>query len=197
MNDNIYFEGIENIGNLYLKCILWEFDYEPVIFICSDDKGDIFLCMYSESEEEQNWIIVPTQYSIIDDLVEQKIDLLTAISDDAAPKWMVTQNVDGSEINNLIKLEDIDPLILPKEGTFLKYYNEIEVKEFLKDFNNLKLYSAYIVNNEDYKKTKEIFSITLDSIVNETFPQGFIVADNKVKTNYNKFNDYNELIEVA
>lgn len=197
MNDNIYFEGIENIGNLYLKCILWEFDYEPVIFICSDDKDDIFLCMYSESEKEQNWIIVPTQYSIIDDLVEQKIDLLTAISDDAAPKWMVTQNVDGSEINNLIKLEDIDPLILPKEGTFLKYYNEIEVKEFLKDFNNLKLYSAYIVNNEDYEKTKEIFSITLDSIVNETFPQGFIVSGNKVKTNYNKINDYNELIEVA
>ncbi len=36
MND-LYFENIKKIGNLYLIQILLEFENEPILFLCNDE----------------------------------------------------------------------------------------------------------------------------------------------------------------
>lgn len=51
------FTRIGEIGNLYLKEILFEFEKEPIIFVCENDKEDLFFCICTDSIIEYTWLV--------------------------------------------------------------------------------------------------------------------------------------------
>ena len=45
MNKILYFENVTNVGNLYLQHIFNTFEYEPILFVCSDDYNNLYFCI--------------------------------------------------------------------------------------------------------------------------------------------------------
>lgn len=155
MKQDIYFENVENIGNLYLKYILWEFDFEPIVFVCEDDKDSSYLCFYSEAEEERDWIITQTNLSIICDLIKQKIDLLNALRKYSEKVWLVAEKANGDITSTMVEINNIDPLFLPKKGIFLKYCDKDLADKLLRKEQWLNCYMdfTFIQLNNVYSYT--------------------------------------------
>lgn len=74
MND-LCFENIKKIGNLYLIQILLEFENEPILFLCHDENQKKYLCLCSEIRKEQKWIIVECKQKALSELLKKEIDI--------------------------------------------------------------------------------------------------------------------------
>lgn len=140
MEKELYFEKVNQIGNLYLECILYEFEYEPILFVCSDECDNLYLCACSEMRKEQRWLITNTNYNILHDLTTHKIDIKTAMTDFFDKKYIITRGLDCKETSLPIMINDINLLDIPKENVYLNYFNKEATEEFLekisKDYNS-------------------------------------------------------------
>ena len=45
VKNELYFDGVKNIGRMYLEYIFLEFEMNPILFTCVDDKGKLYLCL--------------------------------------------------------------------------------------------------------------------------------------------------------
>ena len=50
----LYFENVIEKGNLYLDHILYEFEDEPILFLCKDKDGNRYLCHCAEIRENED-----------------------------------------------------------------------------------------------------------------------------------------------
>lgn len=160
--NNVYFENIDQVGKLYLEYVFYEFEYEPILFLCTDKNKNLYLCLCSEIRYEQKWIITKCNMDILKLLLNKEIDIASAflISKEAI---IVTMDLKGNEKNFKIPMSKIDPLDLPKEGTFIKgnekALNYLLKKEIKKIQTQLKItidisYNNVIIereNNSFYK----------------------------------------------
>ena len=64
-NDSAYFKNIFHIGDMYLDHVFFEFEYEPIIFTCTDSNNSLYLCLCSEIRYVQRWIITKILFSVI------------------------------------------------------------------------------------------------------------------------------------
>lgn len=87
---NLYFNNVEKVGQLYLEYVFFEFESEPILFICHDQLNQTYLCLCSDIRHGQKWIITKCDTKILRALI-------TA---------------------------EIDPLDLPKPGTFIRCNKE-------------------------------------------------------------------------
>lgn len=119
MEQSLYFNSITDIGNLYLDYVFISFEDEPIIFTCISEYGKIFLCLCSEIRKEQKWIVSPCDISIIEKLVNKKIDIFHAlINSNKVIIIVLTQY--GSEKSKWINVNEIDELDLPEKSVFFK-----------------------------------------------------------------------------
>lgn len=119
MNE-LYFKNVTKTDNLYLDFILYEFENEPILFICKDKNENLYLCLCSEIRYEQKWLIVPCGLSTLEKLVDQKIDIATAFLN--YPQLIIIKmDLNGNESSFMISTDCVDRLDLPEEGTFLQY----------------------------------------------------------------------------
>ncbi|MDC7291382.1 hypothetical protein NXH76_26735 [Blautia schinkii] len=122
MND-IYFDNVFKIGKLYLEHILYEFEQEPILFLCTGESGDLYLCLCSDFRYGQKWIAVRCSLSTLKSLIDEEIDIVSAfIKQETA--ILITMDVQGNESSSFIDIKDVDPLDLPKEGTFVRCNKE-------------------------------------------------------------------------
>lgn len=118
MND-LCFENIKKIGNLYLIQILLEFENEPILFLWHDENQKKYLCLCSEIRKEQKWIIVECKQKALSELLSKEIDIRTAFLKERE-LTIVKKDLVGKEKSFVINQNQIDELDLPKEGTYLK-----------------------------------------------------------------------------
>lgn len=115
----LYFENVVEIGNLYLDYIIYEFENEPILFICKSENCNLYLCLCSEIRYEQKWIIVKCNPSILEKLAKKEIDIANAFlsSNDAI---IIKMNLNGVEESSIVEMGNIDRLDLPEPGVFLR-----------------------------------------------------------------------------
>ena len=54
----LYFENVIEKGNLYLDHILYEFEDEPILFLCKDKDGNRYLCLCAEIRGERRLVLI-------------------------------------------------------------------------------------------------------------------------------------------
>lgn len=120
---NAYFENVVTVGNLYLAYILYEFENEPILFICSDDSKELYLCICAEIRRHMRWIVARCQDKILSDLVSQKIPIASAFL--LNDKVIVIEcNNEDDETSKVINSKEINLLDLPEEGLMLRVSEE-------------------------------------------------------------------------
>lgn len=128
MNE-IYFEKIPNVGNLYLNRILNVFEGENIIFICTDIKRKYYLCTCYEFRNSLKWIIAKTDTKTLLKMLEKKIDIHSVYK---LSKLLINCIYDGKEDNfYLINYNDVNKQIIPNKGTYLKPDNINDVDSFI------------------------------------------------------------------
>ena len=62
---NLYFNNVEKVGQLYLEYVFFEFESEPILFICHDQLNQTYLCLCSDIRHGQKWIITKCDTKIL------------------------------------------------------------------------------------------------------------------------------------
>lgn len=119
MKSNIYFESVENIGDLQLEYIFCEFEMEPILFMCSDKDSTLYLCLCSEIRNEQKWVISKCSIETLKSLIDEQIDIVTAMHLQQN-MYIVELDLSGKEKSYNIESSKVDLLDLPEEGVYLR-----------------------------------------------------------------------------
>jgi len=157
----IYFENINGIGKLYLEHIFYEFESEPILFVCSDDNDNIYLCLCSEIRYIQKWIVSKCSISLLKKLIDEKLDVASSFLENSEVT-VVEADLDGNEKNYCIDTEKIDPLDLPEEGTYIKCDKEkardyLWKKELDKNMKKAKDCVQYMIDEKTLAHDSYIF----------------------------------------
>ncbi len=149
--NNIYFSNVSTIGNLYLEYVFYEFENEPILFLCKDEMDNIYFCLCSDIRYGQKWIITKCTMDILRKAIEQKIDIVSVFSHQNKCV-VINMDINGNENSFQKDIKDIDPLDLPKKETYIKC-DKIEVKNFLEKIENIytSVYNCLYKVNENEK----------------------------------------------
>nr|WP_305136633.1 hypothetical protein [uncultured Schaedlerella sp.] len=149
MKNELYFERIITIGNLYLEHIFLEFETEPVFFTCVDNHDKLYLCLCSEIRGGQKWVVSECTLGILRLLITETIDMPSAL---CIPEHviLVTRDLQGHEKSCMINTYDVDPLDLPMTGTFLKCDTE-SANQYLMDKESAALEIHLEYNSVQYE----------------------------------------------
>ena len=109
---NLYFNNVEKVGQLYLEYVFFEFESEPILFICHDQLNQTYLCLCSDIRHGQKWIITKCDTKILRALITAEIDIVTAFLKHQKA-IVIDMDMEGTEKSYEINTEEIDPLDLP------------------------------------------------------------------------------------
>lgn len=104
-----YFENVPKIGNLFFVKSYYEFEHEPIVFICENEHEHEFLCYCSEIRKKQKWIIV----KILKAITKGNIDVRSAILS-ARVAVIITMDVNGKSSVKTIATKYLFEEDLPK-----------------------------------------------------------------------------------
>lgn len=221
MKNSIYFENIEEIGDLQLEHIFYEFEMEPIVFTCSDKNDILYLCLCSEIRNKQKWIISKSSVEILKKLIDEQIDIMTAMRLQTNT-YVVELSLSGEEKNYRIESEKMDLLDLPEEGVYLRCDKEdarnyLWSKELLitwkkkNDFimNSIvdmavNSYSAAVNASMSIMKNRlEVYADSMNKVFTqrtETFNINYkdkmlLKSEYKIRTNKNNENDLNSGVD--
>lgn len=117
--NNVYFENVIGIGDLYLDYIFYEFEYEPILFTCVDGKSNLYLCICSDIRCGQKWIITKCTITALKELIAEQMDIATVFL--MNERFIVIKmDLEGRETSTVITRDQMDRLDLPKEGTCIR-----------------------------------------------------------------------------
>lgn len=134
MND-IYFTNVVDIGNLYMEHIFYEFENEPILFLCKDKMDNIYLCLCSDIRYGQKWVITKCTIDILKKAIEKDVDI-SSIFLHQKKAIIINMDLQGNENSFEIDTQNIDPLDLPKKGTYIKC-NKAETRNYLTALENI------------------------------------------------------------
>lgn len=119
----IYFRSVLEVGDLYLDKILFEFDKNPMLFVCKDQKEDYYLCLCTDVIIEYTWMITKVSRENLLKLLLDKIPILDIFKSSLEPIIIAAQQ------KNVILYEE-------------KYFDEIAEEDLPEE--NEKLENPYI-----------------------------------------------------
>ena len=126
-----YFTDVVGIGDLYLDYIFFEFEEEPILFVCVDRCGYLYLCICTEIRYEQDWVITFVDQEQLTELVQQRRDIHSIFSE-AKKIIFIKTNADESESSEEVSYKTLDPLELPNRGVYFQC-DVAEAMSYLKD----------------------------------------------------------------
>ena len=115
----IYFENVCDIGNLYLEKVFNRFEDENIIFICTDDNSNRYLCLCYEFRFSLKWIIAKITIRNIARLISSNIDISSIYDLESENLIHIVYHNDVFRYERL-RLSQLEENILPKQGIFLK-----------------------------------------------------------------------------
>ena len=146
-NKEVYFEDVVNLGTLFIEHVFLEFEYEPIFFTCSDNNNNLYICLCSEIRGEQRWIVSKTSIENIQMMLEQKMDMASALNNSSRIVKIVRDR-NGTESSEELSIDDIDELDLPERGTMLRCNSSHAMNYLLnKSFEKLSLTLGNMTSN--------------------------------------------------
>lgn len=136
MKGSLYFNNIKGVGSLYLESVFYEFEYEPVIFLCKDDNNILYFCLCTEIRYEQKWLLRKIELSELELLAKKKLDIKSFFEKEGTI-IVITLDCDNIEKNDLVKTSEIDELDLPEEGVYIQCNSE-DIIEYIESVNDKK-----------------------------------------------------------
>lgn len=112
-----------------MDCVLYEFESEPILFICKNNDANLYFCVCTEIRGFQRWIVVPIAVSTLPKLAKRDVDLASVISNSMVVH-IITIDANGDEYNKTICGSDVSDVDLPKSGTFLRS-NKEDLEDYL------------------------------------------------------------------
>lgn len=117
-----YFKNVPDIGDLKIKEVFVENGY-PILFTCSSDNNDLFLCLCREIYGEQKWVISQVNDSLLHEMETGKISVYNVFKNNKNQKsfYVFWKNEDGKNtrykiLKSSCEIEDKD---LPEKDFFL------------------------------------------------------------------------------
>lgn len=173
----LYFEKLENIGDLYLERVFNEFEGENIIFICSDINLNKYFCVCYEMRYKLEWAICKIDTASVCCLLKNKIDLHTIFEKSVEGIIQVVFENDKTTLHSY-SYEQFDKSLLPDKGVYLKPDEDQSgyLLRLLYDKNNDKKSSI--------KCSDKYFPVWLDNYVveSESFNWNINISDNKENT---------------
>lgn len=114
-----YFTDIAGVGDLYLDYVFFEFEEEPILFVCSDSEGLLYLCVCTEIRYEQDWIITLVDKVQLEEMIKQKKDIRSAFIE-SKNIILINMDIDGVESSKVVNYEKVNPVELPDEGVYIQ-----------------------------------------------------------------------------
>lgn len=102
-----------------MEYIFFEFENEPILFLCSDEKCKLYLCLCSDIRYGQKWIVTECNISKLKSLVREEIDI-TSVFLNSKSVIIICMDIEGNENSFEVDIEKVDRMDLPKEGTFIR-----------------------------------------------------------------------------
>lgn len=162
MNE-IYFENVVHIGNLYLEKVFDKFEDENIIFICKDVNGDRYLCICYEFRLSLKWILCKISPETLIKLIRQRTDI-RMVFDLEYNNLINIVYENNKESSEIITINKSNEYILPKYGVFLKINQEI--KKYLRficfNFTKTTSFKCERFLNYTLNKPKPIFNTAID-----------------------------------
>lgn len=162
----IYFERAADIGTLYLEHIFYEFEGEPILFTCTDDVKNTYLCLCSDIRYEQKWIVVQCGILQLKALIEEETDIASVFLS-AKKAAVISMDLQGKECSEMKDINSVDRLDLPEEGTFIRC-----------DKNKARNYLWKKQYELLYEQLKEIWNLIPD--IDETVSSYYSVLKNSI-----------------
>lgn len=171
-----YFQTIPDIGKLFIEEILFEFDKEPIVFVCRNDKKNRYLCLCTDSIESYSWMVTPISIDTLIELLMDKIAILQAFRQSPNEVYILDKLDDKINIRKY-KFKDIPQDELPDENEKLENKN---VNGYLS-----KLYGEQNVNclkliKYDKAEASMVEYIIMDDMISNTEKNGIINMENFV-----------------
>ena len=114
----IYFPQLNGIGPLYLRHVFVEFEGEPILFLCTDAKENVYLCLCSEMRSEQRWLIAKSSAALLKKMTSGEIAIRTALEQPASLIVHICA-ANGNESSQTVLTSSVNTLDLPEPNTFL------------------------------------------------------------------------------
>ena len=112
-----YFAHVIDIGSLYLKDVLFQFEGEPILFICEDGLWHEYLCYCSEIRFKKKWIIIACNITL-QEIVTKCMTDIRSVFLQSPMAIIVEENELGIESSYTIATAKLDPLDLPEENVY-------------------------------------------------------------------------------
>lgn len=155
----LVFNNLSNIGDLYLKRVLFEFEGMPILFVCTRKDTEYFLCLCTDSIIEFKWLITQIKPSLLIELIEDKISVYEAFEKSNSEVAIVKREENGFSTKSY-KFSDISEDELPDKeekleneylGDFLEELRTREVVTFQIKFDALlSPESCYVAAFKEY-----------------------------------------------
>lgn len=126
-NKEAYFKNVPQIGDLYLDKILFEFDYEPIVFVCKNINNLRFLCVCDDVIERYSWIVSRISNKKLIEVIENRITVMSVFSCSKHKILVIDRDFDSDEYRYSFSFfKDIAADELPNEDQYLNMDGKFE-----------------------------------------------------------------------
>lgn len=132
-----YFQNVSGVGDLEFKYCFYCLE-RPMLFVCTDNNNDYYLCSCYELFPELGWIIAKISTELLMDMINDDITLAYAF-EQCNDKYIATWT-NGDKYETIKKVEKFDSEILPMSGAHL----DMEDNEYGDFISELKSVEQYI-----------------------------------------------------
>lgn len=184
-NNKIFLKQNELLPTLHMYMVFVE-SVSPILFACRDDNANVYICScHCQNAEKCEWIIAPTTYAKLVDLLTDKLSIKDIFHTDDSAAFVATMYPHAESIavikRSFSELENILPTA--------DYYMEADPDEFSEELTALRSEISTSLNftrisfTESFNTTISSFSVDLsilDSIA-IVLPTGCFSSDHQLK----------------
>lgn len=125
--NNLYFEKVKEIGNLYLERVFTRLEDENILFVCKSENNERYLCLCYEFRFSLKWLVCKISTQDLLNLINKKKDI-RSIYEISKDKIINIIYKDENENSELVNFEQIKDTIIPRTGIYMK--ENIDISEF-------------------------------------------------------------------
>lgn len=157
MNKKIFLKQNNLLPTLYMYMVFAE-SLTPILFACQDDASNVYICScHCQNAIKQEWIIAPTTYSQLIDLLTDKLSIKDIFVKDKQSLYIATinANIPSAKVvkRDILSLHNI----LPTAGCYM----EADPGEFDEELEILQSETCVVA-----EFTKTIIQNSFNTLVN-------------------------------
>lgn len=134
-----YFKELPYLGTLYWQATYIYFD-EPILFLCTNERREKFLCLCAENRDEYRWIITEVCRTALVRMIRNETTAYEAFQRSGNWKYVIRWTGDENARENVarVKFDDISELDLPERTALLDIPSNLREK-FIQQVSSIEL----------------------------------------------------------